>query len=222
MMNRESSDEKLLKLIEGSAKVKSTPQAGAQARPAGMRKTALGISSIFSGRQFNSLSKLKLFVNLNNFNKTLFFAGGLLTLYFLYSFISGARSYNGSTIPSGKTGTGILKAVTVQESKFLDRKDYVQMINKRNVFLAQELKGTAATSANMVSLQDLLKDFKLVGIIWSSNPDVMIEGMKENRTYLLKKGDTFGDNKFKVKDILENSAKIEVTTEEGAKEYELR
>jgi len=43
-------------------------------------------------------------------------------------------------------------------------------------------------------LYDIIKDFKLVGISMSSNPDVMIEDTKSGKTYFLKKGQVFGDN----------------------------
>ncbi|MFH0796404.1 MAG: hypothetical protein V2A65_05020 [Candidatus Omnitrophota bacterium] len=38
-------------------------------------------------------------------------------------------------------------------------------------------------------LEELAGNLKLVGVSWSSDPDVMIENTKTNKTYFLKKGD---------------------------------
>ena len=70
-------------------------------------------------------------------------------------------------------------------------------------------------------LTESVKVLKLVGIIWSQNPEVMIENSKDSRTYTLKKGDSLGEQ-FKIKEISRSSVTLLVTTPEGAKEYELR
>jgi len=66
-----------------------------------------------------------------------------------------------------------------------------------------------------------LKDFKLVGIIWSRNPEVMIENAKDSRTYTLKKGESLNEQ-FKIKEISRNSTILEVNLGSGTREYELR
>jgi len=73
-----------------------------------------------------------------------------------------------------------------------------------------------------VELANLVKDLKLVGVIWSTNPEAMVEDMVNKRTHLLKKGDTFGANQYKVKDITRSSVILEITVEGAVKEWELR
>jgi len=92
---------------------------------------------------------------------------------------------------------------------------------RRNFFLPAELKVGNITAAESVDILEELKDFKLVGIIWSQNPEVMIENAKDSRTYTLKKGESFNEQ-FKIKEISRNSAILEVNLGSGTREYELR
>ena len=83
--------------------------------------------------------------------------------------------------------------------------------NKNSVYLQEESK----------DLAESVKTLKLVGIIWSQIPEVMIENSKDSRTYILKKGDSLSEQ-FKVKEISRSSATLLVTMPDGPKEYELR
>jgi len=62
-----------------------------------------------------------------------------------------------------------------------------------------------------------LSGVKLVGILWSDNPQAMIEDTKEKKTSLLSAGDSVGN--FKIKDILKNKV---VIMDENLEEWELR
>ena len=92
---------------------------------------------------------------------------------------------------------------------------------KRNFFLPANLKVKGVVSQESAAVSDVLKDLKLVGIIWSQNPEVMIENAKDARTYTLKKGESLNEQ-FKVKEISRNSAILEVNLDSGTREYELR
>jgi len=53
----------------------------------------------------------------------------------------------------------------------------------------------------------LIKDLKLVGISWGTDPQVIIEDTKDNKTYFLKTGDTI--SKFKIETILKDKVILE-------------
>ena len=206
-MNKETSDEKLLKLIEGTAGVKPVQKFGVKPKGKGFSPFPLKLN-------------FKVLLNLSNINKGLFVTCGILTLVFFFTLISGANVIKPDLIfPSPKAGAGLAKLSIKNDFKFLALQDYLNEINKRNIFLASEARASAGKESTP-DLSQLAQDLKLVGVIWSKNPEVMIESSKENRTYLLKKGDTF--RQFKIKDITRSSAILEMEVEGQAKEYELR
>ena len=84
------------------------------------------------------------------------------------------------------------------------------------------MKSIKVSEAKELLVEHLSNEaLKLVGIIWSANPEVMIENSKDSRTYTLKKGESLSDQ-FKIKEISRSSAILVVTTPAGSKEYELR
>ena len=103
--------------------------------------------------------------------------------------------------------------------------EYSNIFKHRNIFIPPEVKieeVDEAGSEQKLKLDDLVKNLKLVGIIWSANPEAMIEDATETRTLLLKKGDSFGKNLFKVKSVLRNSVVLDVFVAGKNMEYELR
>ena len=60
--------------------------------------------------------------------------------------------------------------------------------------------------------QELLADFRLVGIAWGAEPRVMIEQVSAQTTHILKPGDAIGD--FTVKDIFEDRAVLQIGDQE--------
>jgi len=208
-MNKETSDEKLLKLIEGSSSVKPVQKLGVKPKGKGLLPFPL---------KFN----FKVFLNPQNINKGLFVTCAILTFVLLLAIISGANVIKADLLfPSSKSGAGLAKLSIKDGNKFLALQDYLSEIGKRNIFLSPGAKASAEKELNP-DLSQLVQDLKLVGVIWSKNPEVMIESSKENRTYLLKKGDTFSQPQLKIKDITRNSAILEMEVEGQTKEYELR
>lgn len=208
-MNKESSDEKLLKLIEGTAKAPQLSKIGIKPKN---KKPAFSLPSLF---------KLRFKPNLYGVNKALFVTGALLTFIFLYSFISDSRlAATDLVFPAGSSP--VFKANG--EGKVLSIEEYQNAFNKRNIFLSagKKASGLDEKTKEMVKLADLLKDLKLVGVIWSASPEVMIEDALDKRTYLLKKGETFSQNQYKVKEITRTFVILEVEMAGEKKEYELR
>ena len=103
---------------------------------------------------------------------------------------------------------------------FLSEQEYTDILDRRNIF--QQAGAANVESVDNVVITDLVKDLTLVGIIWSSNPEAMIEDAVEKKTYLLKKGDRFLNDRFKVKDVTRSSVLLDVYIDGQAKPYELR
>lgn len=207
-MNKESSDEKLLKLIEGTSKVPHLSSVGV------MRKKTR-IDNVFS------FIKLKPKLNLFNINKILFVFSVLLTAVFFYNFIAGIRyTASGFLLDSVKNISSFTKPKPDINKGVLTIQEYLDSLDRRNIFLTAGFSQKNAIDTVVVA--DLVKDLKLVGIIWSNNPEAMIENTVEGKTYLLKKGEKFSQDRFKIKDITRNSAMLDINVEDQHIEYELR
>lgn len=212
-MNKESSDEKLLKLIEGSAE--------------GSRPQKLGIKfKSEKPARFAHRPKFKFKFNLIGLNKIFFIVAVLLTLIFFYSFIRDSKAIDADFIFSSLSAgaSGVLKPPVETKTGFLGIQEYMDVISRRNIFIptGKETEGPEAEAEDNVKLEDLFKDFKLVGIIWSANPEVMVEDALDKKTYLLKTGEKLGKNQYKIKEITRRSVVFEVDFEGKPKEYELR
>jgi len=80
--------------------------------------------------------------------------------------------------------------------------------DKRNIFSFTLPKAQTP----MENTATLLVDQKLVGIIWSSNPQVIIEDTKEGKTSLLGVGDAVG--RLKIKKIYRDKVVVEAEGQE--------
>src|SRR3990167_962735 len=127
-MNKESSDEKLLKLIEGQAKNSGGP------------KPALNLKFKPQAAKFSLKDvplKLKLNFNLPFFNKSLFVVCVLLTLIFVYILIFGSRSNLNAELFFLTPGANVsLKPQAGQKEEFKPSlQEYLDTAKKRNVYL---------------------------------------------------------------------------------------
>ena len=207
-MNKESSDEKLLKLIEGTAKVPHMSSVGVV-----RKKKSFGMAF--------TLLKFKPRLTLFNINKTLFVLSLLLSAICFYNFIAGNRHLaSGFLLDSIKNISSFKKPKPDVNKGVLTIQEYLDSLDRRNIFLAPG--SSQKESQDTIVVTDLVKDLKLVGIIWSNNPEAMIEDALEAKTYLLKKGEKFAQGHFRIKDITRNSAILDVITESKTIEYELR
>lgn len=205
-IDKTTSDEKLLKLIEGTAK-KPVQKVGIKQKA--QRKIPLS---------FKSFPKPELHI----LNKGLLAICGLLTIIVFYNLVAGVKIMDAELfLPAQKVDASASKFSIQERGGFLSREEYLAEIQKRNAFLPSGLRESIKEGMSP-TLSELVKDLVLVGIIWSKNPEVMIESTKEARTMLLKKGDTFNAEQIKVKEITRNSVILEINVSGEITEYELR
>lgn len=216
-MDKQTSDERLLKLIEGASEPKRR-----QTLASGERKP---LTNHYSSRpNFIGLkAKLKdLKISLFSLNKGLIGLAALLTLVFLYTLFSApVLPKSNAAFFTSADSSAILKLISSGQAQGLIRKNISGQDIKRNFFLPPGSKASVYLQEQGQDLTEELKTFKLVGIIWAQNPEVMIENAKDSRTYTLKKGESL-DGQFKVKEISRNSATLEVTTDDGIRQFEIR
>ncbi|OQB13408.1 MAG: hypothetical protein BWY16_00230 [Candidatus Omnitrophica bacterium ADurb.Bin205] len=226
-MDKTSSDEKLLRIIEGASSVSSS-NSNSNSRlldKSGLpNKNTAKVPLTFKGLKAQ-LSKLDLKkaanLSLPAINKVLVGVGVLLTVIFITVAAWGFFTPDLLLLPP-KGGAGISKTVLQDTTLPASSGSYAQFKPERNIFIPfSSSKSQGLASADDAQVKEQIKDVKLVGIIWSSTPEVMIED-GSGRTYSLKKGEAFDQNRIKVKDISRNSAVLEVTTEAGAADYILR
>lgn len=217
-MDKQTSDERLLKLIEGSG----AAQKGKQVIAQGLKRAP----NILASGKFNFLwleSKIKdLKVSLLYLNKGLIGLAVLLTLIFIYTiFTAPVAPKSNADLFSQAGASTMIKSISTGQAQGLMRKNISIQNIKRDFFVPFSYKTSGALQEAGTELAQELKALKLVGIIWSGNPEVMIEDTKDSRTYTLKKGESI-DSQFKIKEITRNSAILEVDMESGTQEYELR
>ena len=216
-MDKQSSDERLLKIIEGTGDSRrgqaNTPVAKKSlGHPTAIKFNLATAKNIFTHIKFN-LAKI---------NVALIGMGIFLTLIFLVTLVTGpVISKSNAAYFTSADSAAVLKFITAGETQGLLRKNIGGENLRRNFFMPAGFMSEGSSAEGSGTVLDELKDLKLVGIIWGANPEVMIENGKDARTYILKKGESFNDQ-FKVKDISRNSAILEVNLSSGIKEYELR
>ena len=94
---------------------------------------------------------------------------------------------------------------------------YLEEIRKRDIFSMGEAPKIVSLSKKKEILppseaEKIYKRYKLVGVSWSDDPDVMIEDTKANKTYFLKRGGRMGE--VEVKDIFEDKVILEYKGQE--------
>lgn len=196
-------EEKLLKIIE-------SPDVEKRRIPVAMRMKSMRVSSPKDWLNNFHLDKdsLKKF-NLKLINKIIAAACALITFIWALNFLSTGiklskrfeqmTSVSGSSVQEGSKRPGI--DINVDEA--------VTQVKRRNIFTLLPSKEEAQAAVN-IGLT--LGNLKLVGILWSDNPQAMIENTKEQKTYFVSKGDKIGD--VEVRNILRDRVVVGRDTEE--------
>lgn len=205
-------EERLLKIIEG-------PVQQARARPAGLLKQVQAVAPHDLINRFKKIHIDKdVFkkINLNTVNKTAILICGVFTIFLMVdltrnSFMVGNRF---DKLKAAVEVLGIQEAGTPQMDA--DINNIFSNNSGVNMFSAKPRKAETNAAPASVEAEVPLPNIKLVGIIWSESPQVMLEDSKENKTYLLNIGDKIGD--ITIKAIMQD--KVIVTN--GQRERELR
>lgn len=200
-------EERLLKIIEN-------PDTEKRSTPIVHRAGAIGIKGIkdwFNNIHFdkNSLKKL----DLNLIARLIAVICIIITLVWIFDFSKTGLNLNKrfKQIASQKGPAGPDEVRPPDIDIGID--EMMSQANKRNIFTFIPTKEEAQAA---VSVGPTLSNFKLVGILWSDNPQAMIENSKEQKTYLVGRADKIGD--LDVKNILRD--KVILGKED--QEWELR
>ncbi len=200
-------EERLLKIIENPNTPKRQESLAAKVRsfdPGSIKEWFSGI------RMDKDLLKK---INLKAINKIIAVICALITLIWIFDFGRGGialakrfkKISSGESLVSSDEGKWPKIDVTITDATIQAR--------KRNIFTFLPTKEEAASA---VSVGPTLGNFKLVGILWSDNPQAMIENSQEQRTYFVSNGDKIGE--LTVKKILRDK----VMLGKDDQEWELR
>jgi type II secretory pathway component PulC len=94
---------------------------------------------------------------------------------------------------------------------------YLEKARQRDIFKMGVKKPTAEAAViprgPSRAMLEATENLKLVGISWSEDPDVMIEDIKNKRTFFLKKGQTI-DNEIKIQAVFKDKVILSYRGEE--------
>lgn len=193
--DRLTPEEKLLKIIEDPASVvgrRKFFQSKNQPKKKKLPDPKILMSKI-KGFRINKAS-LKRF-DLPLANKIAIVICSMFTIFLFLSFIKDSIGFK-------KHFTKLIAEASVVSTKDenlpnLDVKeaDLLQEARRRNMFsfLPPETKTEVFTT----EVPTVITNFKLVGILWSDNPQAMIEDTKEQKTFLVNTGDEISQLKIK-------------------------
>ena len=144
--------------------------------------------------------------NLKAWNKVLAVAAVILFVYLSADFTLRRLDIKQFTKKvSAEKGRSFQQNVTADVRPFLY---YLEMVQRRDIFSPVKLI-SAENPADEAkkAMATLMKNLKLVGISWGSEPQVIIEDMKDNKTYFLKTGESVSG--FKIDVILRDKVILE-------------
>jgi len=204
-------EERLLKIIENPKeleKQKIPPAFKLGAAKATARKL------LFDIKRIDKRAILKQF-NLTLVNRVVFGCCIIFTIGCIAGFIRTQSRFNNGFLEI-LSGLGAQEAESSEKSSYkLSIRDISQQAARRNIF-ALLSSGIADQPPEKVNMEAAASNFKLVGVMWSENPQAMIEDTKMQKTYLLNSGEKMGD--FMIKNIFREK----VIISKDSQEWELR
>lgn len=220
-------EKQLLRLIEEKGS-QSKPRSRAARGPAGARPSVSAIAGMIAGylsffrRSAGSglHPKGKFKISFPFVNRVLAAGAAALFLYLMADAAASAVSLGRPLNLSPKKERAAASAPAAAASPLNESAYYLQKVASRDIFKeASEARPKKGVSEEPISPQDdpATSSLSLVGISWSSNPDVIIEDKERKRTYFVKRGQVVGDN-VKVEAIFKDHV---VLSHEG-REFELR
>ncbi len=194
-------EEKLLKIIETSP-------------PAKRINLSLRKYQFFNSvrNNFIRILKEKKFLELKNITIFLGIVGFFLTVFSVWDFFHIQEELNKRLKEIKRIKPFKPKELPESESlSNIEFREVISEVRKRNIFSLSLLEHKSIKEAD-VEFELQVSDLKLVGVIWSENPQVMIEDTKSKKTYLLNTGDLIGN--VKVKKIQRESVILEAEGQE--------
>ena len=201
-------EEKLLKIIENpDVEKRRVPHgAGKSAAPA-----LASMGSILKSLHIDK-DVLK-YIDLKMANKIVAVLCVFFTIFWIIDFINGDKEFKKRLDKVKKEASVAAAPIELIPIPDVKMAELLAQVKKRNIFTLLPPKAEVVKSQEM---QQLAVDLKLVGIIWSDNPQAMVEDSKGAKTYLVSTGDTVAG--MKIKTIFKD--KVIVTN--GDQEWQLR
>lgn len=225
MQNKPITPERqLLNLIE-----KGSPKESINAQTAKRRGLSLFSPGAWKGRfSFFSFKARDWFnpgsfrrVDIRVVNSFLGFSSFILVLwlaYTVYSSFSFMKSHSlGLGLNSAQKASSAKEAVRTSILKTASY--YLEKARSRNIFKMVERNDAQKPQEPQAkfrsdTLNDKIKDLKLVGISWSEDPDVMIEDTNRQSTYFLKKGQFIENLGLKIEAVFKDKVILSVDGQE--------
>ena len=148
-------------------------------------------------------------IELGSINRILVVAIAILALYFVQMISVDLMRFRKISVSQLGSAAG-LSASEVKGIVGLNKalSSYMEIVSQRDIFnIGAVRQAPTPTAASTISkVVEATKSFKLVGISWSSDPEVMIEDQNALKTFFVKRGQMVGPVKvqavFKDKVIL--------------------
>ena len=190
MKDNISPEEKLLRLIRGPKKskpVSSISTSMAATYPAEPVKPPVGALPV---------DFFKKYVSSDFLNKGIFFIFCVSAFYLLLTLIAPLAGWDKAQLPKFKPQTpGEIEAILkpgLEPYEF-----YQKALSNRQIFTTPNI--SAEPAAKSASVEALVKDITLMGIMSGDSPQAILEDQKTHKTYYLNKGQYIGE--FQVEDI---------------------
>ncbi|MFA6078783.1 MAG: hypothetical protein WC779_03445 [Candidatus Omnitrophota bacterium] len=201
-------EEKLLKIIENPDVEKRRVHHGAG------KSAAPALASMGSILKSLHIDKDVLkYIDLKMANKIVAVLCVFFTIFWIIDFINGDKEFKKRLDKVKKEASVAAAPIELIPIPDVKMAELLAQVKKRNIFTLLPPKAEVVKSQEM---QQLAVDLKLVGIIWSDNPQAMVEDSKGAKTYLVSTGDTVAG--MKIKTIFKD--KVIVTN--GDQEWQLR
>jgi len=183
-------EEKLLKIIENPQTERRKSPGANMGRGAGQKKgPGAGVGAWLNKFRIDKNTIRN--ISLQTVSKMVLALCLVFTIFFIIDFIRMGSSSEKklsklaaeAAAPDIKENKTAIKDVGLVEA--------INLAKRHNIFsfLPQTAAIPSQASTMPVEVEEIVKNLKLVGIIWSINPQAIIENTKEQKTYLVNGGD---------------------------------
>ena len=186
-------EEKLLKIIENPDDHKDSYRGAVQEVKDGSlaKKGQALFKNILSGKQFSFK------FTLHSLNRIFIFLAAFLTLFLIFDFTKDRVSSKKKFALITKPPIASEKEELQESLPSVNLSASIKVAKKKNIFDLAPAKAEPVTKKKVE--KDKASNLKLVGILWSRNPQAMIENSQDKQTYILNAGDKVA--RWKVKKI---------------------